>query len=136
MSDDAAPSEKIDDLIAGLDDWRGEKLAEIRQLIQDALPDVQEEWKWLGSPVWEHEGIIAVGNAHKNKVKLTFPQGAHLDDPVGVFNAGFGGKAWRAIDVFEADSLNKRSFKALVKRAARYNAAQKKNGQHDAVPGD
>lgn len=124
MPDDAHPSTKIDDLIDDLDDWRGKLLAEIRQLIHDALPDVEEEWKWMGSPVWEHDGIIAVGNAHKQKVKLTFPQGAHLDDPAGVFNAGLDGTAWRAVDLFEEDSLDTRSFKALVKRAARYNAAK------------
>lgn len=81
----------------------------------------------MGSPVWELDGIIAVGNAHKKKVKLTFPQGANLDDPVGVSNAGLDGNAWRAIDLFEGDKLNQRSFKALVKRAARYNTSQKKN---------
>lgn len=125
MSEDKDPSQRIDDLIAELDDWRGEKLAEIRQLIHDALPDVEEEWKWMGSPVWEHDGIIAVGNAHKKKVKLTFPHGAQLDDPVGVFNAGLDGNAWRAIDLFEGDSVNGRSFKALVKRAARHNASRR-----------
>lgn len=115
------PSRQIDSLIADLDDWRGERLAEIRELIHDALPDVVEQWKWMGSPVWEQDGIIAVGNAHKKKVKLTFPQGAHIDDTVGLFNAGLDGNAWRAIDIFEGDKLNARSFKALVKRAARYN---------------
>jgi hypothetical protein len=125
MAADVDPSRLIDAVIGELDDWRGQQLAEIRRLIHDALPEVEEEWKWMGSPVWEQDGIIAVGNAHKKKVKLTFPQGAHLDDPQEVFNAGLGGKAWRAIDLFEGDSLNKRSFKALVKRAARYNASQK-----------
>lgn len=124
MADDEDPKAKIDALIADLDDWRGEQLAEIRELVHDAVPDVEEQWKWMGSPVWEHKGIIAVGNAHKKKVKLTFPQGAHLDDPVDVFNAGLDGKAWRAIDLCEGHTLNKRSFKALVKRAARYNASQ------------
>ena len=78
---------RIDELIAKLDDWRGERLAQIRGLIRDELPDVTETWKWMGSPVWEHHGIIAVGNAHKAKVKLTFPQGAHLEDRHGLFNA-------------------------------------------------
>jgi len=118
-------STQIDNLIAELDDWRGEQLAQIRSLIAAAVPGVVEEWKWMGSPVWEHDGIIAVGNAHKAKVKLTFPEGAHLDDPVGLFNAGTG-KAWRAIDLHEGDKLNARSFKALVKRAAAYNTAKAK----------
>lgn len=127
MSSEVDPAKKIDDLIAGLDDWRSETLAQVRQLIHSALPDVEEQWKWMGSPVWELDGIIAVGNAHKKKVKLTFPQGANLDDPVGVFNAGLDGNAWRAIDLFEGDKLNQRSFKALVKRAARYNTSQNKD---------
>jgi hypothetical protein len=95
------PTTKIDALIGELDDWRGEQLVEIRRLIHEALPGVEEEWKWMGSHIWEQDGIIAVGNAHKNKVKLTFPRGAHLDDPQEVFNAGLGGKAWRAIDLLE-----------------------------------
>ena len=83
--------------------------------------------KWRGNRVWDLAGIIAVGSAHKKKVKLTFLEGAILDDPVGVFNAGLDGNAWRAIDLFEGDKLNQRSFKALVKRAARYNTSQKKD---------
>jgi hypothetical protein len=89
---ESAPA-SIDELIATLDDWRGERLAEIRSLIHGELPDVTETWKWMGSPVWEHHGIIAVGNAHKAKVKLTFPQGAHLEDRHRLFNAGLDGKA-------------------------------------------
>ena len=123
MSDRSA---ELDKLIAGIDDWRGERLAEVRKLIHDAVPDVEEQWKWMGSPVWAKHGIIAVGNAHKNKVKLTFPQGAHLDDPKQVFNNGLGGKAWRAIDIGEHDKLNKADFKALVRRAVRYNEQQDK----------
>ena len=93
---------RIDELIANLDDWRGEQLAKIRGLIREELPDVIETWKWMGSPVWEHNGIIAVGNAHKAKVKLTFPQGARLEDRHRLFNAGLDGKAWRAIAVILA----------------------------------
>ncbi|WP_340540901.1 DUF1801 domain-containing protein [Nocardioides sp. GXZ039] len=122
MGSDAA--KKIDELIDGLDDWRGPMLAEVRALIREALPDVEEEWKWMGSPVWEQDGIVAVGNAHKAKVKLTFPEGAHLEDPTGLLASG-NGKHWRAIDLAEGDKLNKRSFKALVKRAAAYNAAKR-----------
>lgn len=91
--------QQIDDLIAGLDDWRGERLAEVRGLIHGALPGVSETWKWMGSPVWEQDGIVVVGNAHKAKVKLTFPQGAQLVDPDDLFNAGLEGSAWRAIDL-------------------------------------
>lgn len=127
-SDDNEAKAEIDAMVAGLNDWRGEKLAKIRELIRDALPEVEETWKYRGSPVWEQNGAIAVGNAHQNKVKLTFPQGAHLDDPVGMFNNGLDGNAWRAIDIFEGDSVNERSFKALVKRAARYNASHRNDG--------
>ena len=114
---------RIDELIAGLGDWRGERLAEIRQAIHDALPDVTETWKWMGSPVWEQDGILVVGNAHKAKVKLTFPQGARLNDAGRLFNAGLGGSAWRAIDLHERDSLDMVAFRALVQEAAAHNAA-------------
>lgn len=117
---ESAPA-KIDELIANLDDWRGQRLAEIRRLIHEELPDVTETWKWMGSPVWEHHGIIAVGNAHKAKVKLTFPQGAHLEDRHRLVNAGLGGKAWRAIDLSEGDTLNSTAFRALIREAAEYN---------------
>ncbi len=123
QSEDAA-SARIDALIADLDDWRGEMLTRIRGLIHEALPGVTETWKWLGSPVWEQDGIIAVGNAHKNKVKLTFPQAAHLADPNHLFNAGLGGKAWRAIDLREGDMVDDASFHALFREAAQYNADQ------------
>lgn len=118
---ESAPA-RIDELIANLDDWRGEQLAKIRGLIREELPDVIETWKWMGSPVWEHNGIIAVGNAHKAKVKLTFPQGARLEDRHRLFNAGLDGKAWRAIDVCEADTLDSTAFRALTREAADYNA--------------
>lgn len=115
--------QKIDELIANLGDWRGERPAEVRQLVHDALPEVVETWKWMGSPVWEHAGIIAVGNAHKAKVKLTFPHGAQLADPDGLFNAGLGGKAWRAMDLQEHDRLDPAAFRGLVQEAAAHNAA-------------
>ena len=95
------PSERIDQLIAALTDWRGKTLASIRKSILEADREIIEEWKWMGSPVWSHDGIIAVGNAHKDKVKLTFSHGASLPDPDKLFNAGLGGNAWRAIDLFE-----------------------------------
>lgn len=117
-------SARIDELIANLDDWRGERLADIRGLIHEELPDATETWKWMGSPVWEHNGIIAVGNAHKGKVKLTFPQGAHLEDRHRLFNAGLGGKAWRAIDLYQADTLDGTAFRALIREAADHNTQQ------------
>lgn len=119
----AAASQQIDDLLSGLEgDWRGTTLAEVRALIHQAVPDVVEEWKWMGSPVWSHHGILAVGNAHKQKVKLTFPQGAQLADPQHVFNNGLDGKAWRSIDLFEGDSLPTAAFIALIREAARFYA--------------
>ena len=102
------PTERIDRLIDGLTDWRGETLAKLRKTILAADREIVEEWKWMGSPVWEREGIIAVGNAHKNKVKLTFSHGASLDDPDKLFNAGFGGNVWRAIDLYEGDKIDAR----------------------------
>ena len=96
--DDLSPSEKIDARIASLTDWRGEKLALFRKLFHQAGPKITEEWKWRGTPVWEHDGIIAVGDAYKKKVKITFHQGAFLPDPQSVFNAGQDGNKWRAID--------------------------------------
>jgi hypothetical protein len=123
MSEQAAAQRKIDELIAGLGDWRGERLAEVCGLIHDALPGVSETWKWMGSPVWEQEGIVVVGNAHKAKVKLTFPRGAQLADPDGLFNAGLGGNAWRAIDLHKPDILDPIAFRALVREAAALNSA-------------
>ncbi len=94
-------------MISDLGDWRGERLAELRRLIHEADADVIEEWKWMGSPVWSHHGVFAVGNAHKDKVKVTFSDGAALSDPKELFNAGFNGKKWRAIDLHEGDTIGK-----------------------------
>jgi hypothetical protein len=115
------PSERIDQLIAGLKDWRGKTLAGIRKSILEADRQILEEWKWMGSPVWSRDGMIAVGNAHKNKVKLTFSHGASLADPDKLFNAGLGGNMWRAIDLFEDDKINERALKNLVRAAIEYN---------------
>jgi hypothetical protein len=115
------PSERIDRLIAGLTDWRGKTLAGIRKSILKANREIIEEWKWMGSPVWSHNGIIAVANAHKEKVKLTFAHGASLPDPDRLFNAGLEGNMWRAIDVFEGDEINERALTNLVRAAADYN---------------
>jgi hypothetical protein len=120
------PSERIDQLIAGLTDWRGKTLASIRKSILAADRDIIEEWKWMGSPVWSHNGIIAVGNAHKDKVKLTFSHGASLPDPDKLFNAGLEGKVWRAIDLFEGDKINERALKILIRAAIDYNQTKLK----------
>jgi len=120
------PSERIDHLIAGLTDWRGKTLAGIRTSILASDLEIIEEWKWMGSPVWSRDGIIAVGNAHKDKVKLTFSHGASLPDPDKLFNAGLGGSAWRAIDLFEGDKINDRALKNLVRAAVAYNQSKLK----------
>ena len=115
------PSERIDELIAELTDWRGKTLATIRKSILEADREIIEEWKWMGSPVWSHNGIIAVANSHKDKVKLTFSHGARLADPDKLFNAGLAGNAWRAIDLFEGDKIKERALKNLVRAAVDYN---------------
>ena len=115
------PSERIDELIASLTDWRGKTLAAVRKSILEADPEIFEEWKCMGSPVWSRDGMIAVGNAHKDKVKLTFSNGASLPDPDKLFNAGLEGNKWRAIDLFEGDKINARALKNLVRAAAEYN---------------
>jgi hypothetical protein len=115
------PSERIDHLIAELTDWRGKTLASIRKSLLEADRQIIEEWKWMGSPVWSRDGIIAVANAHKDKVKLTFSHGADLPDPDKLFNAGLGGNAWRAVDFFEGDAINPRALKDLVRAAIDYN---------------
>ena len=120
------PSERIDQLIAGLLDWRGKTLAGIRKSILEADREIIEEWKWMGSPVWSRDGMIAVGNAHKGKVKLTFLNGASLPDPDKLFNADLEGKKWRAIDFLEGDSVNTRALKKLVRAAIDYNQTKLK----------
>ncbi len=120
------PSKRIDQLIAGLTDWRGRTLAGIRKSILEADREIIEEWKWMGSPVWSRDGMIAVANAHKNKVKLTFAHGAGLPDPEKLFNAGLGGNAWRAIDFFEGDALDERALKNLIRAAVAYNQSKLK----------
>jgi hypothetical protein len=120
------PSERIDQLIAGIADWRGQTFARIRKIILAADPDITEEWKWMGSPVWSRDGIIAVANAHKDKVKLTFDYGARLPDPAKLFNAGLEGNQRRAIDFFEGDKVNERGLKDLVRAAIAFNQSRKK----------
>ena len=120
------PSEQIDQLIARLADWRGKTLASVRKSILQADREIVEEWKWMGSPTWSRDGMIAVGNAHKDKVKLTFSHGASLPDPDKLFNAGLDGKVWRAIDLFEGDKVNERALKNLVRAAIDYNQSKSK----------
>jgi hypothetical protein len=114
-------SERIDELIAGLNDWRGKTLASVRKAILAADRGIIEEWKYMGSPVWSRDGMIAVGNAHKDKVKLTFAHGASLHDPDKLFNAGLGGGTWRAIDFSEGDKVDARALKNLICTAIEYN---------------
>ena len=120
------PSERIDQLIAKLTDWRGKTFAGIRKSILEADREIIEEWKWMGSPVWSRDGIIAVANAHKEKVKLTFAHGASLPDADKLFNAGLEGNMRRAIDFFEGDKLNERALKNLIHAAVDYNQTKKK----------
>ncbi|HEX5139039.1 MAG TPA: DUF1801 domain-containing protein [Planctomycetota bacterium] len=116
-------SERIDKLIAGLRDWRGERLAEIRKLVREADPEAIEEWKWMGTPVWSHDGMYALANAHKDKVKLTFFHGAKLADPGRLFNAGLDGNKRRAIDFREGDRMDKAALKALLREAVAFNTS-------------
>jgi hypothetical protein len=126
--DPMKPSEQIDQLIAGITDWRGKTFATVRKTILAADRDIVEEWKWMGSPVWSRDGMIAVANAHKGKVKVTFAHGAGLPDPDKLFNAGLEGNARRAIDFFEGDEVNERALKKLVLAAIEYNQLKlKKN---------
>src|SRR5215469_6844228 len=122
------PSEQIDRMIAALTDWRGKTFARMRKAIRAADPEIIEEWKWMGSPVWSRDGMIAVANAHKGKVKLTFAHGAQLPDPDRLFNAGLEGNARRAIDFLEGDGINAPALKTLVRAAIDYNRSHlKKN---------
>ena len=112
--------QRIDAMIAKLGDWRGQRLAEIRAIIHEVDPDVVEDWKWMGSPVWSHDGMYALANPHKDKVKLTLYHGAQLPDPKKLFNAGAGGK-WRSIDLREGDTIDRPALKALLRAAVAYN---------------
>ena len=120
------PSDLIDNRIAELGDWRGATLARVRKLIREAVPGVEETWKWRGVPVWEKGGIITTGETYKDKVKLTFAMGASLADPKKLFNSSLEGNARRALDLFEGDELDEAAFKALVQEAAALNATKKR----------
>ncbi len=116
-------SELISKRIADLDDWRGEALGRMRRLIREADPDVIETWKWMGTPVWEHDGIICTGESYKAVVKLTFARGAALNDRARLFNSSLDGNVRRAIDIHEGETINAAAFKALVRRAIALNGA-------------
>jgi hypothetical protein len=122
--DGETPSRLIDARIAALADWRGAMLAQVRALIRQAIPDVVEEWKWRGVPVWSHGGILCTGETYKAVVKLTFAKGAALEDPAGLFNASLEGGVRRAIDLREGESLDPDAFVALVRAAAALNASK------------
>lgn len=116
-------SELIDERIAELGDWRGETLSRMRELIKEADPGVVEEWKWMGTPVWSHDGIICTGETYKSVVKLTFLKGASLSDPATIFNSSLDGNARRAIDIHEGEEIDARAFKALIRAAVALNTA-------------
>ena len=121
-----APSQLIDARIKELGDWRGETLARVRMLIKQADPEVVEEWKWRGVPVWEHDGIICTGETYKAIVKLTFAKGAALEDPSGLFNSSLDGNVRRAIDIHEGDRIDEKALQVLIRAAVALNTAKKK----------
>ena len=125
-TDGPSPSKMIDGRIKELGDWRGETLKRIRTLIKEADPDVVEEWKWRGVPVWEHDGIICTGETYKAVVKMTFAKGAALDDPAGLFNSSMDGNVRRAIDIPEGAKINEKALKALIRAAVELNASKAK----------
>ena len=122
--DERSPSQLIDERIKKLGDWRGEVLARLRTLIREADPEIVEEWKWRGAPVFSDHGIVCVANAFKDKVKLTFYEGASLPDPNKLFNNGLEGKKWRTIDLYEGDKVNESSLKVLVRAGVDFNKAK------------
>ncbi|HEU4733326.1 MAG TPA: DUF1801 domain-containing protein [Kofleriaceae bacterium] len=118
------PSELIDKAIADHPDWRGQTMAEVRRIIRATVPDVTEEWKWMGTPTWSHNGILCICNAFKEMVKVTFLHGAALGDAGGVFNAELGGNKWRAIKIFQGDKVNASGLKKALEAAVAFNAAR------------
>jgi hypothetical protein len=120
---EASPSRLIDARIKELDDWRGKMLAQVRALIKQAAPEVVEEWKWRGVPVWYHDGMICTGETYKSVVKVTFAKGAALEDPAGLFNSSLEGNTRRAIDFHEDDEIDEDAFKALIRAAAALNGS-------------
>lgn len=134
MAESSTASEKIDELIADIADWRGKTLAAVRKAIRDADREIVEEWKWMGSPTWYRDGIIAVANAHKDKVKVTFSNGAKIADPDKQFNNGLNGNKWRAIDYSEGDKVNGPALKALTRAAIAFNQARDTKKKAPAKP--
>ena len=128
----ASASDLISKRIAELGDWRGETLSRMRRLIKEADPDVVEEWKWMATPVWSHDGIICTGESYKNVVKLTFIKGASLKDPVGLFNSSLDGNVRRAIDIHEGEEVEKAAFKTLVRQAIALNSSGKSKASKKA----
>jgi hypothetical protein len=120
--DDGAASANITKRIKELGDWRGETLAQVRQLVHDADPDIEEEWKWRGTPVWSHDGIVCTGESYKQVVKLTFARGAALKDPKKLFNSSLEGNVRRAIDLREGEKINEAAFKQLIRAAVAANS--------------
>jgi hypothetical protein len=122
-SQDESASELISNRIAELGDWRGETLARMRKLIKEADPDVVEEWKWMGTPVWSHDGILCTGESYKKAVKLTFAKGASVKDPAGLFNSSLDGNVRRAIDIHEGEKIDASAFRALIREAVALNSS-------------
>jgi hypothetical protein len=118
---DESPARLIDARIEELGDWRGKTLAQLRALIKEADPQAVEEWKWRGVPVWYHGGMVCTGETYKDHVKVTFPKGAKMEDPSGLFNSGLEGNARRACDLFEGDAIDEDAFRALIREAVRLN---------------
>ena len=124
MKQKQRPSRLIDERIKELGDWRGKMLSRIRALIKQADPDVVEEWKWRGVPVWSHDGLICTGEPYKNVVKMTFAKGAALEDPSGLFNSSLEGNTRRAIDFHEGETIDEKALKALIREAVALNASR------------
>ena len=125
MTETDTPARRIDRRIAELNDWRGETLARLRALIKEADPDIVEEWKWRGVPVWEHDGIVCTGETYKAAVKMTFAKGASLADPAGLFNSSLDGNTRRAIDVHEGAEIDEEALKALIRAAVALNRSMR-----------
>ena len=131
---DQPASELIDRKITELGDWRGETLSRMRELIKDADPDVVEEWKWMGTPVWSHDGILCTGESYKSVVKLTFAKGASLKDAAGLFNSSLDGNVRRAIDIHEGEDVDGAAFQALIREAIALNSSGRKKAAKKVKP--
>ncbi|MBI3736314.1 DUF1801 domain-containing protein [Candidatus Sumerlaeota bacterium] len=132
-SEDQPASDLISNRIAELGDWRGEALSGLRHLIKEADPDVVEEWKWMGTPVWSHDGIICTGESYKKVVKLTFAKGASVKDPTSLFNSSLEGNVRRAIDIHEGEQVDESAFKALIREAVAFNISGKSKSSKKAT---